>query len=444
MSKIKTIKIENFKAISEQEMDFKGCTAIITGGNNKGKTSFLKGLPDRIRFVRPEVMVKQGSTKGKGEMTLDTGERFIWEFNVDGQDKLTYITTEGAKRNVTVELGGKFFPKPFDIDKFLNSTPKEQSKQLQKVIGIDFTDIDARYATAYQLRTDKNKDAERYHVKLTEMMEVPKVDTIDLAKLQLHKENERAKLNAEYIENKSVNDIARKEWQAKCQNERIATDAYNKEQDLLSSKYNKIVDALAILIKEGYTGKEVEKWLHSLTKPDDEHKEYAIIPEPTYIDEMPDDTILKQIDKEIFEAVETNSKAQAYADFVNYKVSVQAAKVEAANADDAVKLIEEERRQILLNTKLPDGIAIVPDGLTYEGLPIDRTQLSSSRIAIAALKIGALGLGEVKAMFFDASYMDKNSLNDVCQWADAEGYQLLIERPDFEGGEITYNIIETA
>lgn len=34
------------------EADFKGCSAIVTGGNNKGKTSFLKGIVDRIRFIR--------------------------------------------------------------------------------------------------------------------------------------------------------------------------------------------------------------------------------------------------------------------------------------------------------------------------------------------------------------------------------------------------------
>jgi hypothetical protein len=71
MSKIKTIKFQEFKAISEFEANFNGCSAIITGGNNKGKSSFLKGMPDRIRFIRPDVLVKEGSTKGKGEMTYN-------------------------------------------------------------------------------------------------------------------------------------------------------------------------------------------------------------------------------------------------------------------------------------------------------------------------------------------------------------------------------------
>lgn len=54
MSKIQTIKIQNFKSITDLEANFNGCTAIVTGGNNKGKTSFLKGIVDRVRFVRPD------------------------------------------------------------------------------------------------------------------------------------------------------------------------------------------------------------------------------------------------------------------------------------------------------------------------------------------------------------------------------------------------------
>ena len=44
-------------------------------------------------------------------------------------------------------------------------------------------------------------------------------------------------------------------------------------------------------------------------------------------------------------------------------------------------------------------------------------------------------------MHFDASYLDKNSLSDIQLWADQNDLQLLIERPDFEAGEIKYEVI---
>jgi hypothetical protein len=40
--------------------------------------------------------------------------------------------------------------------------------------------------------------------------------------------------------------------------------------------------------------------------------------------------------------------------------------------------------------------------------------------------------------------LDKNSLLEIEKWAVENDLQLLIERPDFDGGEIEYQILETA
>jgi hypothetical protein len=444
MSKIQTIKIENFKAISEMQADFNGCTAIVTGSNNKGKTSFLRGIPDRIRFVRPEVMVKEGSTQGRGEMTLDSGERFVWEFNKDGKDVLNYFTAEKAKRSVTTELGAKFFPKPFDIDKFLNSTPKEQSKQLQKVVGLDFTDIDKRYADAYANRTDKNRAAEKYQVKLTEMMEVPKVLPVDISDLQAKKEAERTRLNKQYQDNKAANEVLRNNYNALCRDIDAKCAENNNEQANLQAKITDCINAAEILERKGYTGKEVGLFIDSLKAsvqpafiPSEQYPAAPVLP-----NEMPDDTELKYIDDCIITATKTNLDAQAYIDYVQYKSSVETAKQEAEDAKQQVEAIEAERLEMIRKANFPKGIELTIEGITVDGLPLDRGQLSSSRIAIAALQIAALNIGEVKTLFFDASFLDRKSLNEVNSWAIENDYQLLIERPAYDEQEITYTLIQ--
>ena len=73
--------------------------------------------------------------------------------------------------------------------------------------------------------------------------------------------------------------------------------------------------------------------------------------------------------------------------------------------------------------------------------PLTDNQISSSSKYIAALKLGAMVLGEIRAMHFDASFLDKNSLSEIQDWANENDLQLLIERPDFDGGEIKYEII---
>jgi predicted ATP-dependent endonuclease of OLD family len=443
MSKIKTLRLQNFKAIADIQADFNGCTAIVTGGNNKGKTSFLQGLVNRIRFVRPDVMVKEGATDGKGEMTLDTGERFIWEFDVKGKDKLTLITKEGEKRNVTVELGAKYFPKTFDIDKFLNSTPKQQSKQLQDALGINTTEIDSRYLDAYNKRKDKNALAEKYQVKLTQMMEVPPCEFVDVEKLKANVEQVRTKLNNEYLANKKTNDELRAKWNADCDAVRKSVNDHNTKQAEYDTKITTATQALNTLQSVGYDGQDVQKFITTLStfKQPTQVFEQHQPKEPAYIQEMPNDAELQEANNAVYGAVETNVKAQAYKDYIDYKATVKQAKIEAEEAEAAVKAIEAERNEMIAAAKMPDGVEFGIDGLTYNKLPIDRNQLSSSRITILALQIATFALGDVKTLFFDASYLDKNSLSDVNEYAKSQGLQLLIERPDFEGGEIEYRLI---
>jgi hypothetical protein len=445
MSKIQKIKINNFKSISDLEVDFKGCTAIVTAGNNKGKTSFLRGIPDRIRFDRPEIPVKEGEKEGKGEMTLDTGERFVWEFDTRGKDKLTYITNEGLKQGVTVELGKQFFPPLFDIDKFLQSTPKSQAKQLQSIIGLDFDDIDKRYNEAYAIRTERNREAELYHVKLEKMIKCDRVEFVDLTDLTAKKEVEKAKLNAKYLENKKSNEETRKKWND--EKEVIDKDVaeFNAKQINNDLVFKRVSDALATLCQNGYIGNEVYKFVKEVEK--------NILPskiasdlypkEPVYIEEMPDRNNLDAIDAQILAASETNALAQKYKEYIDHKNATEAAKDAAYQANEVVQSIENERLKMIESANMPKGISITSEGILVDGLPLDKNQISTSKLYCSALRIASMNLGEVKTLYFDASFLDKNSLAEIQAWANENSLQLLIERPDYDGGEIEYELIET-
>jgi len=442
MSKILTIHIENFKAITNLEMDFKGCTAIITGGNNQGKTSFLRGIPDRIRYIRPEVMVKAGSTRGKGEMTLDSGEKFLWEFDATGKDKLVYVSDKGIKSGLTQELGAKFFPAVFDIDRFLQSGPKDRMRQFQAIVGLDFTDIDARYKSAYDDRTEKNRDAENYHAKLTAMLVTEEVKRVDLADLQTKKETEANRLNTLYLQNKKANDATRQAYQEEKDKAQQEFDLACKDNKEKSDLIGKAKSHLAFLVEMGYAGKEVFNWIESLPQPLMEIKRREV-PEPTLITpELPESSELQAIDAKILAASETNEKAIQWENYVAQKKVRDEAQALAKAADDLVKSIEAERAKLIASANMPEGISITPEGITVDGLPLDKNQLSTSKLYCAALRIASMNLGEVKTLYFDASFLDKNTLGEIQEWANTNDLQLLIERPDWDGGEIKYELIE--
>jgi len=141
-------------------------------------------------------------------------------------------------------------------------------------------------------------------------------------------------------------------------------------------------------------------------------------------------------------ASETNAKAKVYQDFISYKGEVEAAQLLADEADQKVKAIEEERKALIQTANFPDGIEITSQGILVDGFPLDKNQISTSKLYCAALRIASINLGEVKTLYFDASFLDKFTLGEIQEWANKNDLQLLIERPDFDGGEIEVQLIE--
>jgi hypothetical protein len=92
--------------------------------------------------------------------------------------------------------------------------------------------------------------------------------------------------------------------------------------------------------------------------------------------------------------------------------------------------------------KLPTWFTISDWDLLYNWLPLERSQQSSSALYVAWLKLAEKMLWEVKALHFDASFLDKNSLNDIWKWAQSQDLQLMIERPDYDWWEITYKFLK--
>lgn len=442
MSKIRTIQINNFKAIGSIEIDFNGCTAIIVGGNNKGKTSLLRGIPDRIRGLRPELIVKDGETEGKGVMTLTTGERFEWEFNSEGKDKLSFFTVEGYKTAVTKEVSKKFFPPVFDIDAFLEASPKDQATMIQRIAGIDFTIINAEYKNAFEERTIANRQAEMAKAKVPPVAP-EKVEAVDTADLLAKKDALRTNLNKQYTANKEHNERLRNEYNQRCESERTEVKLFNEKNASFKNDYESAKQAHQTLCSIGYTGNEVREFVEAITKHIQVDKEYVAPAEPEYITELPDDSELKAIDDQIAKVTETNSKAAAYTAYLDLIKVRDEAVDNAKKADEKVKEIETRKAEMLKKSNLPEGIILTENGLLVDGFPLDKNQISTSKLYTAALRLAALNLGDVKTLHFDASPLDKNTLSEIQEWADANEYQLLIERPDFEGGEISYTILQS-
>lgn len=410
MSKIKKITVENLKAIDSLTADFNGCTAIITGKNNSGKTSFLRSLPDRLKSIKPDIILKEGTSEGFCEMELTTGEKFVWQFDNKTKkgEKLSFITKDNIKTGITKEISNRYFPKGFDIDSFLNESAKNQREMLQDIAGLDFTDIDNRYKSAYEDRANKNRDLKLEQAKLVEVDELLSTEEIDYLELQ----KEIAGIDSHNERFKGV-ESGMKERNASISN---SITEIKRLQDLIDIENNKISTLRADIEK-------ADIWINT-----DKNK-------PKSQEEA------DKLQLQVNDIIEINRKIVSNNLSIANKIKFDELSSQAKEADELVKSIENERTELIKTAKLPDGFGFTDEGITYNGYSFDRKQLSTSAIYIGALKLGALSIGEVKALHFDASYLDKNSLGEIEKWAHENDLQLLIERPDFDGGEIEYQLL---
>ena len=434
MTKIKSIHVQNFKAITEVDFDFNGASAIITAGNNKGKTSALRGLIDRFQSEKPDIIVKNGEEKGESVMYLTDGSKIEWRFT-QKSETFSYTTADNIKMTTGVlsAIGEKYFGNKFNIDKFIQSSQKDQAKQVQSLLGIDLDDLENQHKEIYNQRTAANREVKR--LKALAKVKPEKVDAPDIDSLRKKKE-----------EIKEINQELKTQWEINNKNhQRDVLDfneAQNKQKDAIAfiesakidlGKYkNSLVDSF---IKFS----EIDNYLQSIPLPEP-LKEVTSLPEPEYHS-------FDEIDQQIEQAFAQQAKVSSYErelnEYNDWVTEGKKAVEETERLNSLLESINQEKMVRIKEANLPSEFEFSEEGLLYNGLPVNNNQISSSAKYICALKLGYLALGKLRTLHFDASFLDNNSLKEVQEWADSKDLQLLIERPSLEGGDITYQIIES-
>ncbi|AQY21370.1 hypothetical protein [Riemerella anatipestifer] len=268
---------------------------------------------------------------------------------------------------------------------------------MQDLTGVDIDEIDNRYKEAYDERTILNRIANEKKARVIEIDDTYPTEKQDETKLL-------EELNSIDTHNSKIDYVEK---------------GIAEKQELISEKEEEI-KRLQAKIQELQS--EIEKGNEFLSKNKKKNNK-------------------EQLQIEIAKVRENNKKYDERLQAERFNSEYQDALAKAQTQDELVKSIEQEKKEALESTNLPKGFEIKDGVLTFENYAISKDQLSSSRIYIASLKLASLQLGEVRTLHFDASYLDKNSLAEIEKWANENDLQLLIERPDFDGGEIEYKLL---
>ncbi|MCP4501153.1 MAG: AAA family ATPase [Deltaproteobacteria bacterium] len=394
--KIQKVEIRNFKSISKVETELNGNNVFLVAPNGKGKTSFI----DACFGHMPKQPLKEGTQKGNITVELD---EFDVEFKFTARNqkpKMNIFDKTGKPQKAPAALFKKLFGiVDFDIDEFINQSPKKQVDFIKQIIGIDWSDVDDRYQELYENRKFKKRQANEIDGEIADRPFNPDLVEIDLTELNDKLQNSmKQNANVERIKN----GLASKKTEVEAIQKRI--DEMKKDMATIQTDISK-----------------GETWLKDnqtvdITKLQDEvnqaMEQNASIAENTRIGELREksfklwDEIDNLIQKEMDE-------------------------------------INEAKKRELENSIMPvNGLEFDDEQLYLDGLPFNGDQINTARRIIAGLELQFHMMNDVKIARLDGSLLDKKSMASVEKWAADRGIQLFVELVDRDGDQLKIEVSE--
>jgi predicted ATP-dependent endonuclease of OLD family len=378
--KVESIRIKNFKAISEENLEISGNNVYVLGKNGVGKSSFLDAIFKVISGKDLPTKLTNKDAKN-GFVEIDLGELLVRaSFNEKNEKvSLTIENKDGAEyKSPRTMLDGLAGIVDFDINEFFRLTPKKQVDFIKGLVGLDFTDLDDEYKFAYDQRAYANKKVKELDAKQI-TFDKSKVKEIDIADLQ----NKISEVTA--INNKIRDVKTRSEERAKKISELEVELAGLKELQAKASEY------LAL-------NKELD---------------------------------ITEVSNQVNVAIEHNKEVENTKKALALRDELLEAEVEQKKWGSKLAEIESAKKRIISESKMPvPGLTFDEDQIYYNGLPFEKAQLNTAQQIIVGLQINLALLKDIKIARFDGSLLDNDNIKIVEEWAKENDLQLFVELVD--------------
>lgn len=166
------LQVENVKRLKAVQIIPKGSTVAVSGKNDQGKTSVLDSIDYAFRGEKAicSEPIRQGQKSA--EVTIKLSEEIgsvctiKRRFTASGT-VLEIRNADGVPQKSPQALLDAITSKMcFDPLSFVRLKPMEQMEQLRKLVGLDFTELNAAKKMAYDERTIRNRELEAAKVRL--------------------------------------------------------------------------------------------------------------------------------------------------------------------------------------------------------------------------------------------------------------------------------------
>ena len=398
---------ENVKRLKAVEIKPDGNLVQITGKNGHGKSSILDSIAWALDFAAhgQSVPIRKGATTAK--IVLDIGDNGASQLVVERRftEKASYLEVRnpegfkaGSPQKILDDLVGAISMDPVA---FLRQRPADQVETLRRLVGVDFSALDAERKRLYDERTLVNRDG--------------KNKAGELAGLQFAAEQP--------YEPVDVSALLEEQRQAEAENRRRdGIDRSLTEAKREVAQSTGCIDAVKAQIAS--LEEELERYESSLDFWNDRVLELERQRDAARLE-------IEPIRTKIAAANETNAKAAAWRSkkelHDRLSAEVDGLRTKSASLTQAIDQIDADKAKTIAAADMPvTGLGFGDGCVTFDGLPLeqasDAQQLEIS-MAIAAAMNPKLRVLRIR----DGSLLDDDALARVAAWAEEKDMQVWME-----------------
>jgi hypothetical protein len=430
--KLLRAKLKNFYKFTDFVCEFGDRVTHFVGANGSGKSTVAyKGL----------LACLNGISEQKGGLV---GKRFLF-IGKNGKSADMEYTFKDAESGAEFTLSRHVTPSGQDL-KFKSASPDQiddswlrsflnvammsaknfcalSQRDQALALGIDTSSFQKNIAELKQEYSIINREIKN----MGEPVASPKVDRIDLSELLSKKEKIRKDLNDKYVENKTHNAALRKKYEAAKEERERSVDLCEKERAAAIDRISTAERIREELEEIKYPNvADFDKWAKSLSVP--EETNIPEIPEPKYIEELPSDEPLREIDLAIASASETNRKADQYGEFLK-TVAAKDAKIKEL-AGNKAKQEQEEKEMVKYISSFDFPFAGLSTdengGLVLNDRPINESYFSRGELEIIVAQLHASMNPNFKCRFIDDfDLIDDDNQEKILKTLLDKGFQVI-------------------
>lgn len=407
--KIVKLVAENVKRLRAVSIEPDGSTVVIRGNNAQGKSSVLDAIAYALggKSLIPTKVIRDGETEAVVSIETDDGLKIERRWASNDRSVLEIRAADGSKvTSPQAMLEGLVGRLSFDPLAYLSMTPVKQLEALQKVVGLDFRELDESRKKAYDERTEVNRRVHHATIQLEPLRDFSDTEPVSLADLS----EKVAVLSARRAEEQDAGrklkalaeDRKSSKSRAAAQETRIAQLRKQLEQE---------VAQLQVLLAES----------ERFDRVDSTELEAKANHEIETLSE------LDAVKAEIRNVEKINESARKVAERKRLEKVLADVTGESETLTKIIEKIDTKKLALIEAAKFPvPGLSFAAEGVLFNGQPFDQSsQAEKLRVSLA---MGLALNPTLKVLLIrDASLLDENSMALVGKMADEHGAQVWLE-----------------